>query len=133
MCDEAAADFLAALKLIFNWFVTSKMIKKLYTLLYADDGLLFYENSGDVIFCCNEIGILSVCLNNINLDNKFDVDDPDTIIVIRLLTWHSKLKNHKAIKKIINEELMPMAWHPKIWWHFCMSEDKKNEIAPFFE
>ena len=77
MCDEAAADFLAALKLIFNWFVTSKMIKKLYTPLYADDGLLFYENSGDVIFCCNKISILSVRLNNINLDIKFDVDDPD--------------------------------------------------------
>ena len=29
MCDEAANDSLAALKLIPDWFVTSKMIKKL--------------------------------------------------------------------------------------------------------
>ena len=42
MCDEAVDDSIAALKLIPNWFVTSKMIKKLYTSLYTDDGLLFW-------------------------------------------------------------------------------------------
>ena len=53
--------------------------------MYADDGLLFNgQNSGDVIFCCNEMGILSVNLNNINLDNNFDKDDPNTIILIKL-------------------------------------------------
>ena len=34
MCDKAVEDFLAALKLIPDWFVTSKMIKKLSTALY---------------------------------------------------------------------------------------------------
>ena len=34
MCDKAVEDFLAALKLIPDWFVTSKMIKKLSTDLY---------------------------------------------------------------------------------------------------
>ena len=64
ICDETVEDFLAALKFISGWFVTSKMIKKLYTVLYADDGLLFFdEDSGDVTFCCNEMGILSVSLN----------------------------------------------------------------------
>ena len=59
---------------------------KLYTALYAGDGLLFFdEDSGDVTLYCNEMGILSVNLNNINLDNNFDEDDPDTIILIRLL------------------------------------------------
>ena len=33
MCDEAVDDSLAALKLIPDWFVTSKMIKKLFTIL----------------------------------------------------------------------------------------------------
>ena len=23
---------------------------------------------------------------------------------------------------------MPVAWHPKIWWNFCVSEDEKKEI-----
>ena len=31
MFDEVAADFLAALKYVPDWFVTSKMIKKLLT------------------------------------------------------------------------------------------------------
>ena len=33
MCDEAVDDSLATLKLVLDWFVTSKMIKKLY---YSD-------------------------------------------------------------------------------------------------
>ena len=44
----------------------------------------FDEDSDNVTFCCNKMGILSVNLN-INFDNNFDEDDPDTIILIRLL------------------------------------------------
>ena len=44
------------------------------------------------------MGILSVHLNNINLDNNFDEDDPDTTILIRLLACHSKFK--KILKKM---------------------------------
>ena len=46
------------------------------------------------------MGILSVNLNNINLDNNFDEDDSDTIILIRFLTRHSKFKKRKALKNI---------------------------------
>ena len=45
MCDEAIDDSLAASKLFHDWFVTSKMVKKLYTALYADDGLLFLDEN----------------------------------------------------------------------------------------
>ena len=101
MCDEAIDDSLAASKLFHDWFVTSKMIKKLYTALYADDGLLFLdENFGDVTFCCNEMGFLSVNDNSINLDNNFDEDDSDTIILIKLLAWHSKFKKLKAFNAL---------------------------------
>ena len=31
MCDETAHDCLAALKLVADWFVTSEMIKKLFS------------------------------------------------------------------------------------------------------
>ena len=49
MCDEAAADSLAALKVIRNWFVTCKMIKKFLTDLYTDDDILYFnENSGSI-------------------------------------------------------------------------------------
>ena len=52
---------------------------------------LFYdEDSGNVTFCCNEMVIVRVNLHNIDLDNYFEEDDPDAIIVIKLLAWHSK-------------------------------------------
>ena len=28
--------------------------------------------------------------------------------------------------------VMPIVWHPKRWWDFCMSEDEKKEIEPIF-
>ena len=85
MRDEAVDDLLAALKLILDWFVTNKMMKKFYTDLYADDDLRFLDNdSGNVTSCCNEIDILSVNLNNINLGDNFDKNDSDVIIRIRL-------------------------------------------------
>ena len=47
----------------------------------------FDEGSGDVTFCSNEMGFLSVSISNIN---------PDTIILI--LALHSKFKKRKAVK-----------------------------------
>ena len=94
MCDEAVDDFLAALKLIKDWFVTNKTIKKTfyyfvsrwkYTLFYVN------ENSGNTLSNCNEMGN--------NLDNNFDEHDPDTIILTRLLDWHIKFEKRKALKK----------------------------------
>ena len=129
VCDEAVDDSLATLKLIPDWFVTSKMIKKLFTALYADENILYFDEDFDnVAFNCNGMGILDIDLNNINLDNTIDKDDPDTIILIRLLACHIKFEKSKALKKIISEELMPVAWHSKKWLNFCMSENEKKEI-----
>ena len=42
-------------------------------------------------FTCNGMGILNIDLNNINLDDtNYNEADPDTIILVRLLTWHFK-------------------------------------------
>ena len=46
----------------------------------------------------NEMGILSVNLTNINLDNNFD-EDPDTIISASQFTWHIKFEKYKNDKK----------------------------------
>ena len=45
MCVEAFNGYLAALKLIPNLFVTSKMLEKLYTTLYADENILLFLNN----------------------------------------------------------------------------------------
>ena len=50
----------------------------------------FNEDSGDAVFNYNEMGIVNTDLYNITLDNNFDKDDPDTIVLTRLLVWHIK-------------------------------------------
>ena len=59
----------------------------------------FNEDSGNVVFSCDEMDILNIYLNNINLDNNFDEDDPETFILMRLLVWHIKFEKRKALKK----------------------------------
>ena len=77
------------------------------------------------------MGILDIDLNCINLyDNNFDEDDPDTIIHVRLLAWDTKVEKCKALKKELNEGLMPVVWHPNRSWEWSMSEDDKKEIYP---
>ena len=80
------------------------------------------------------MGILNIDVNNINLENNFDEDNPDTIVPIRLLAWHNKFEKRKELekniseefKKNISEELMAIAWHPKRWWAWCLPEDEKK-------
>ena len=43
MYDQALDDSLAALKPIPDCFVTSKMIKKHFAALYADDNILYFN------------------------------------------------------------------------------------------
>ena len=120
--------FFTGIEFVSDRFVTSKIIRKLLTALYADKDIpCFIKNSGDTVFSCNEMGILNTGLNNINLDDtNYDKDDPEAIIHIRFLAWHIKFKKRK---KKISEEIMPIAWHPKRWWNFCMYEaDKKRSI-----
>ena len=62
------------------------MIKNLFTALYADENILYFsEDSGDALFNYNEMDIVNIDLNNINLDDDFDDEDSNTIILIRLL------------------------------------------------
>ena len=72
----------------------------------------------------HQMDILIIDINNVNLDNNFDEDDPDTIILIKFLVWHIKVKKRKALEKNISEELMPVAWHPKRCLSFCTAEDR---------
>ena len=88
------------MKLISDWFVTSKVIKKLFTALYEDRNILYFnEDFGDAVFNYNEMGIVNIDLNNINLDDNFDEEDPKNIILIRLLSWHINSEKPKELKK----------------------------------
>ena len=44
--------------------------------------LYFNKDSDNIVFSCNEMSVLNIDLNIINLDNNFDEDDSDTIILI---------------------------------------------------
>ena len=79
------------------------------------------------------MGIRNRDLNNINFDDtNYDEDDSDIIIVVRLLAWYIKFEKRNALKKELNEELIPITWHPKRWWNFYLSKDYKKEIEPIF-
>ena len=106
LINKVVDDGLAAFKFVPEWFVTSKMIKTLFTDFHAHENILFFsEDSSNVVFICNGMSVLNIDLNNINLDDtNYDEDDPDTIILIRLLAWHSKFKKRKNLQKMISEE-----------------------------
>ena len=66
--------------------------------MYADENILqFNKDSCNVAFSCNQIGIFSIDLKNINLDSNFDEDEPDAIILTRLLAWYIKLGKRKKL------------------------------------
>ena len=89
-CDEAVDNSLAELKLVPDWFVASKMIKILFAALYTNENILYF----------NEDGVLNIDLNNMNLDNNFDEDDPNSIILVRLLACYIKFEKRKALKEL---------------------------------
>ena len=62
------------------------MIKKLYTALYTDNSLLFFDEcSGMSHFVVMKWILLVLNLDYIDLDHNIDENEPDTIILIRLL------------------------------------------------
>ena len=53
-----------------------------------------------------------------------------SVIYVKLMTWHSRLKKHKAFKRDISKELIPLTQHPMRWWNWGMPENDKKEIEP---
>ena len=56
------------------------------------------------------MGILSVDLNNINLDGDPEKDYPENHV--RLMVMCNKFKQRKSCKTELSRILMPVAWHP---------------------
>ena len=101
--------------------------------MYTDENILYFnEDSGNVVFSCNEMGILNIDLNNINLDINVNENDPDTIILIRLLTWHVKFEKCKALKKRLVKNQCQYSGIPKDGGTFACQKMRKKEIKPIF-
>ena len=84
MCDKAVNTLLPTLKFIADWFLSKKkMIKNLDKLVFPVDDIVFVnEDSANVTFSSDEMGIFSVDLNNINLDRvNFYEDDPEPLFL----------------------------------------------------
>ena len=64
--------------------------------------------------------------------NCFNFQSNQDSFFVRLLAWYVKLQKHKALKKELSEGLMPISWHHKRYWIFCVSEDEKKEIELIF-
>ena len=68
-CDKAVDGFLAASKFVSDWFITSKVIKNLFTDFYADENILYFnEDSSDTVLNYYEMRVLDIDLNCINID-----------------------------------------------------------------
>ena len=99
---KTAVDFLTPVKFILDWFTTSKTQKKFHDALLANDYEFFFgEDFSNVTFFANKIDILSVDLHKINLDcdNNFYEDDPETVSNARLLIWRNEFEKTQSIVK----------------------------------
>ena len=72
------------------------------------------------------MGIFSVDLNNINLDDiDSDEDDPGTITHVRLIAWCNRFKQC-IFKNELSKVFMLVAWHLRRWWCWRMPKDEKK-------
>ena len=105
ICDKAIDDFLPALKFVHDWFVTNKMLENYSNVVFSNDDivllikiLIFFTLFSD-----------SMGLNTLNLDNanvehdKFDEDDPETIVHVRITACRNRYKQRKAFKEDISK------------------------------
>lgn len=68
MFDKAVVAFLVALNIVLSWFVTCKVLAKIFdnTLMSNDDNALDELDSNIVTFVTNYIGRNTIDFNNIN-------------------------------------------------------------------
>ena len=79
-----------------------KCLKNYDDALYANDDILFCnEDFNKVTFIANQRHILAIDFDKINLDedNYFDENDPDTFVHVRFLAWRTNFEKYRALKK----------------------------------
>ena len=75
----------------------------------------------------SSIGILGVDLDGIRLseDNNFDINDPESITQVRLLSWCNKFKKRKTLKGDINNTCS-MAFKKMVEFVLVRRREKRN-------
>ena len=72
---------------------------EIYTALYANENIRYFNgDSGNVLFSCNETGIINIDLNNVNFGNNAMKMILVLVFFFRLLDWHIKFENWKSLK-----------------------------------
>ena len=130
MCDKADDSYLLTVKFVPDWFVMSKMLKKLDNSVFSNDDVFFHDVDSVITFlssdmACNTIDLI-LTLMMIFLMKKilkllFMLD-------FRLDIIDSSDAKHK---EKVSKKLMPVVWHPTRCWDWCLSEDEKKEIESF--
>ena len=134
MCYEAVDDYLPALTFIPDWFVTSKILEKFHNALLHNDDIRFLMKIliKSLTLISNYI-LLQIFIKLILM--KIMILMKMILILLFMSDFRlglMNLKNAKHLKKKITKELMPIAWHLKRWWNFCLLENEKKEIESVF-
>ena len=85
--------FLSALKFVFDWFVTKKIVEK-FDVVFSNDDIVFVDADFDnFTFLNDDMDLLNVGFNVSLDDDDFDYHEPKTIIDVRIMAW---CKRHNA-------------------------------------
>ena len=116
--------------LYYCWFITAKIFEILNEVVFSnDDKDLDYIVPDTVTFVSDDMGIKTISLNVINLDdNNFNEDGREIVIHVKLIAWCIKYRQRKASKKDLSKELMFLSWYATMWWNWlCQMMKKKNK------
>ena len=97
------------------------MIKKLFTALYGDENILYFNKDSNNVDLMNWVFLVEILKMLILVG-----------LIIRKMAQHVKFEKLTALKKMTSEELMSIAWHPNRWCNLCVSKDEKKEIDSIF-
>ena len=112
------------------WFIRAKIFEILNEVVFSnDDKDLDYIDPDIVTFVSDDMGIKTISLNVINLDdNNFNEDGREIVIHVKLIAWCIKYRQRKASKKDLSKELMFLSWYATMWWNWlCQMMKKKNK------
>ena len=75
------------------------------------------------------MGFVDTDVNNVNLDDdNFDEEMKMILKLLFLLDLLLGVTDKSNVKYVKKNKLMPIAWHPKGVWNWCMAKDTEKWI-----